>query len=198
VDTRLQGQLDIPLNDTGRWQAAQLAAALADEQLDLVYASDLGRAMDTALALAGPLGLSVRAEPLLRERAFGVLEGLTYQQVDERHPQDAQRWRQRDPGWGPAGGETLQAFALRCVAAVERLARAHRGQTLAVVAHGGVLDCLYRAAARIEVNAPRTWQLGNASINRLLHSDQGLALVGWNDTGHLEGPPSDDTSVPAA
>ncbi|EHR73296.1 fructose-2,6-bisphosphatase [Burkholderiales bacterium JOSHI_001] len=198
VDTRLQGQLDIPLNDTGRWQAARLAAALADEQLDLVYASDLSRAMDTALALARPLGLPVRAEPLLRERAFGVLEGLTYQQVDERHPQDALRWRHREPTWGPAGGETLQAFAQRCVAAVERLAQAHRGQTLAVVAHGGVLDCLYRAATRIAVNAPRTWQLGNASINRLLHSDQGLALVGWNDTGHLECPGSDDTSVPSA
>jgi probable phosphoglycerate mutase len=81
------------------------------------------------------------------------------------------------------------------VATVLRLARAHPGQAIAVVAHGGVLDCLYRAAARMELSAPRTWQLGNASINRLLHTSEGLSLVGWNDTWHLQRPAGDDASV---
>jgi probable phosphoglycerate mutase len=198
VDTRLQGQLDIPLNDTGRWQAARLAGALADEGLAAVYSSDLVRALQTARALADPLGLPVRTECGLRERAFGAFEGLTYAEVDRDWPADALRWRRREPGWGPPGGETLADFALRCVTVVERIAAAHRGQAVVLVAHGGVLDCLYRAAARIPVDAPRTWQLGNASINRLLASDQGLALVGWNDTGHLERPAADDFSVPLA
>ena len=70
--------------------------------------------------------------------------------------------------------------------AATRLAARHPGQTVALVAHGGVLDCLYRAASRIELDAPRTWQLGNASINRLLYSDEGLAMVGWNDSRHLD------------
>jgi probable phosphoglycerate mutase len=69
---------------------------------------------------------------------------------------------------------------------VARLAAAHPGQTIAVVAHGGVMDCLYRAAARLELDAPRSWQLGNASINRLLYTPQGFTLVGWSDTYHLE------------
>jgi probable phosphoglycerate mutase len=63
------------------------------------------------------------------------------------------------------------------------------------VAHGGVMDCLYRAALRIELEAPRTWQLGNASINRLLYSEAGFAMVGWSDTGHLEADMLDAHSV---
>jgi probable phosphoglycerate mutase len=55
-----------------------------------------------------------------------------------------------------------------------------------VVAHGGVLDCLYRAACHIDLRAPRTWQVANATINRLLWTPEGFSLVGWNDAGHLD------------
>ena len=73
-----------------------------------------------------------------------------------------------------------------------RLAAAHPGRTIVLVAHGGVLDCLYRAATRIDLQAPRTWQLGNASINRLLHTPDGFTLVGWSDTSHLDGASLDE------
>jgi probable phosphoglycerate mutase len=61
------------------------------------------------------------------------------------------------------------------------------------VAHGGVLDCLYRAATRLPLQAPRTWQVPNASINRLLWTPEGFTLVGWNDDAHLQA--LGDTSV---
>jgi 2,3-bisphosphoglycerate-dependent phosphoglycerate mutase len=192
ADTRLQGQTDIELNDTGRWQAARLAAPLADEGLAAVYASDLKRAHETARALAGPLALPLATDMGLRERAFGVLEGLTYQEIDQRWPEMSERWRRREPGFGPPGGETLQDFYRRCVDTAARLARAHRGQAIALVAHGGVLDCLYRAALGLPLDAPRSWQLGNASINRVLHHDGGFSLVGWNDTWHLQTPTLDE------
>jgi probable phosphoglycerate mutase len=195
VDTRLQGQLDIELNDTGRWQAARLAAPLADEGLAAVYASDLKRAFETALALAGPLALPVTRDAGLRERAFGMLEGHTYQEIERQWPEMSERWRRREPLFGPPGGETLQSFYGRCVATARRLAGAHRGQSIALVAHGGVLDCLYRAALGLALDAPRTWQLGNASINRLLHHDGGFALVGWNDTWHLQTPSLDEETA---
>ena len=92
----------------------------------------------------------------------------------------------RDPEFDADGGETLSAFYSRSVTTARRLAARHPGQVVALVAHGGVLDCLYRAATRVALDAPRTWQLGNASINRLLHSAEGLVLVGWNDNAHLE------------
>lgn len=186
---RIQGHTDIPLNETGRWQAERMAAALADAGLSAVYSSDLQRAAQTAAPLARAAGLAVQHDSGLRERHFGVFEGATFQEIEQRWPEDARRWRQRERGFAPGGGETLQDFYQRCVAAAMRLAALHPGQAVALVAHGGVLDCLYRAATRIALDAPRTWQLGNASINRLLHSPEGLSLVGWNDTHHLDQPP---------
>ena len=67
------------------------------------------------------------------------------------------------------------------------LAAESEGQTIVVVAHGGVLDMWYRAASRVGLQAPRTWQLSNAAVNRLLVTDSGLMLVGWNDCPNLEG-----------
>ena len=183
---RIQGHTDIPLNDTGLRQAAQMAQALADEGIAAIYSSDLQRAAATAAALALTAGVAVTHDTGLRERHFGVFEGATFREIEERWPDDARRWRQREPGFAPGGGEALQDFNARSVAAATRLAAGHPGQTIALVAHGGVLDCLYRAATRIALDAPRTWQLGNASINRLLHSPEGLVLVGWNDTHHLD------------
>jgi probable phosphoglycerate mutase len=185
---RIQGQLDIGLDDVGRWQAERLAQACAGEAFDAVYSSDLARARETAQALASAAGVAVRTDAGLRERGFGVFEGLTYAEVESRFPDQARRWRQRDASFGPAGGEVLQVFYQRVVAAVAALAARHRGQHIAVVAHGGVLDALYRAAARVALDAPRSWQLGNAGINRLLASDEGFVLVGWGDTTHLDQP----------
>lgn len=192
VATRIQGQLDIGLNDTGREQARRLAAALAREGLDAVYASDLARAHDTGAVVARGAGLTLQTDTGLRERAFGQFEGLTFAEIQTRYPDAARRWRQRDPGFGPPGGETLAAFYRRAVSAVGALAARHRGEHIAVVAHGGVLDALYRAATRVSLDAPRTWQVGNACINRLLASDAGFVLVGWADDAHLEGDALDE------
>ena len=63
------------------------------------------------------------------------------------------------------------------------------------MAHGGVLDCLYRAATRAELDAPRSWQLGNATVNRLLATPEGFTLVGWNDDRHLAGLSADDIAA---
>lgn len=189
---RIQGQLDIPLNDRGRWQARRAGQALLAEGLEVIYSSDLARAAGTAEAIGAACGEPVRFDAGLRERGFGVFEGLTFEQIEARWPSQTQRWRQRDPAFGPQGGETLQGFYDRVVEAATALAQRHPGQTIALVAHGGVLDCLYRAASRQHLQAPRTWQLGNASINRLLHADAGYTLVGWNDTGHLDEAGADE------
>jgi 2,3-bisphosphoglycerate-dependent phosphoglycerate mutase len=186
VDTRIQGQLDIDLNDTGHEQARRLARALAGEGLSAVYASDLSRASATARAVCERVGLPLRYDAALRERAFGTFEGLTWAEVQAHHPESLRRWRARDAAFGPPGGETLAAFYERAVSAIAAIAARHRGEHIAVVTHGGVLDALYRAASRIALDAPRTWQLRNASINRVLHGEQGFALVGWDDRLHLE------------
>jgi len=191
---RMQGQLDTDLSERGRWQAARAAEALAGEGIEAIFASDLARAFDTAQAISAVVGLPISTDEALRERSFGIFEGHTYAEIDARWPEDAARWRRHDPAFEPEGGESLIEFSARAVAAVRRIAERSRGRTILVVSHGGVLDCLYRAAAGLDLAAPRSWELGNASINRLLFTGERFTLVGWGDTAHLDGDPLDDGS----
>lgn len=193
VDTRIQGQLDIDLNDTGRWQAQRVGMALAQEPMACIYSSDLARAHHTALAIAHHKAqdaatptCEVRLHTGLRERAFGYFEGHTYADIEARWPEEAQRWRRRDPDFAPTGGENSVQLMQRVEQTIHALAAPHLGSQIVVVAHGGVLDMLYRLATRQSVSASRTWELGNTAINRLLWTPQGLSLVGWADTRHLE------------
>lgn len=137
-------------------------------------------------------GLQVNPEAGLRERGFGDFEGKTFAEIEALLPEQSLRWRKRDPEFAPAGGESLQALNQRVVEATERLAARHPGELIALVGHGGVMDVLYRAATRQDIQAPRTWQLGNAAINRLLWTPDGLSLVGWADTQHLDNAVRDE------
>jgi len=193
VDTRLQGQLDIPLNATGTWQAERLGEALADEPIAAVYASDLSRAWQTAQAIAAPHRIEIVADVGLRERNFGHFEGKTFAHIEAELPEQARLWRTWDTTFAPTGGESLIVFRDRVIATASAIAASHLGELVVLVAHGGVMDVLYRAATRQELQAPRTWQLGNAAINRLLWTPQGLSLVGWSDIAHL-GDPSREES----
>ena len=192
AEMRMQGQLDTALSERGRWQARRAADSLAGEGIEAIFASDLERAFDTAQALATRLGLPVTTDPGLRERSFGVFQGFTYAEIDARWPVEAARWRHHDPDFGADEGETLREFSARAVGACSRIAASQAGSSIAIVTHGGVLDCLYRAAAGIALGAPRSWELGNAAINRLLYTPRGFTLVGWSDTAHLEGETLDD------
>ena len=195
VDSRIQGHLDIGLNDTGRWQAERLGMALKDEPIAAIYASDLSRAHDTALAVSRHTGVPVQAEPGLRERSFGEFEGRTFAEIEKELPAQAQRWRQRDPTFTPAGGESLLMLEARVLSVAARLAAQHPGEQIALFAHGGVMDILYRAATRLDLQAARTWALGNTAINRLLWSPEGFSLVGWADVQHLSEGTLDESST---
>ena len=192
VDTRIQGQLDIGLNDTGLWQAQRVGQALAEETLDAIYSSDLQRAMATAQAIALATAAPLHPELGLRERHFGHLQGQTWADIEQHWPEDARLWRSRDPHWAPQGGESLTVLRQRIADTVDRLASRHLGQHIVLVAHGGVMDALYRLATGQDIQTPRTWHLGNAAINRLLWTPQGLSLIGWGDVSHLEATPQDE------
>lgn len=193
VDTRIQGHLDIPLNDRGRWQARRAAQALAHEPVTAVYSSDLARAHETAQAVADVFNLPVTAHLGLRERNFGTFQGRTFAQIEAETPDQAMRWRKRDPEFAPEGGESLIVFRDRITRTANEIAAAHPSGLVVLVGHGGVMDVLYRAATGQELQAPRTWDLGNAAINRLLWTPEGMTLVGWADTAHLEDESLDES-----
>jgi 2,3-bisphosphoglycerate-dependent phosphoglycerate mutase len=137
--------------------------------------------------------LPVHAHIGLRERSFGRFEGHTWDELELRYPTETLAWRKRMPDFAPPGGETLLQLRERVVGTALELAARHPGEQILLVAHGGVLDVLYRAATRLELQAPRSWQLANCAVNRLLWSNEGLALVGWGDVSHLQVP--DDEGV---
>ena len=196
AERRLQGHLDIPLNTEGERQAALLAAALAPEGIDTILSSDLARARQTAEAIARERGMKVSTDPALRERCYGGFEGLLYSDIAARFPHEFAAWQGRDvDGVLPPGanqGETFRQFFDRVTGAIVAHAAAHPGKTLALVAHGGVLECAYRAALGLSLETPRDFKVLNASVNRFVVEEGGLRLVSWGEVRHLQPAVLDD------
>ncbi|HYM48072.1 MAG TPA: histidine phosphatase family protein [Burkholderiaceae bacterium] len=188
AEHRIQGQLDIPLSKRGIFQSARLAECLASEPIDAVYSSPLSRSWLTAVPLAERLGLDVIAEPRLRERSFGIFEGLTLDEIAKRYPVEFEQWRARDPAWRPDDGESGQQLIDRVLSAVANIAARHPVQTVVLVSHGGVLDVVYRVARSLAWHAPREHQMLNAAINRVTAqaSPLKLSIDHWSDIAHLE------------
>jgi probable phosphoglycerate mutase len=187
---RLQGHTDIPLSPTGERQADDLARALAAEPLDAIIASDLGRALQTAQAVAAQHAhLPLHTDPGLRERGYGAFEGLLYTEIAERYPLEFAEWQARDvDAVMPAGerlAESFRQFYQRCQDGIARWATRYPQQSILIVAHGGVLECAYRAARGLSIDGPRDFQVKNASINRFTFDKGVLSLEQWGEAAHL-------------
>ncbi|MEC5388014.1 histidine phosphatase family protein [Uliginosibacterium sp. H3] len=187
VARRLQGHEDMPLNANGRAQAAALAAALAGTRFDAIYSSDLSRAFDTAEAVATRLGMPITRLPAARERNFGVFQGLTRQEAEQRFPEMQARVARREPDFVPPQGESLRQCFERVAAMLGELADRHAGQTLLLVAHGGVLDAARRFVTGMPLDQPRDFELGNAALNWLARTEGIWHLDVWDDQTHLSG-----------
>jgi len=189
AERRLQGHLDIPLNPEGERQARLLAAALAFDPLDVLVSSDLMRARQTAQAIADLRAMPLQIEPGLRERCYGGFEGLLYSEIEGRFPREFAAWQARDVDAvlppGANCGETFHAFYERATSAILALGAAHPGRTIALVAHGGVLECAYRLARGLALETPRDFKVFNASINRFVLAEGKLRSTSWGEVEHL-------------
>jgi probable phosphoglycerate mutase len=195
-ERRFQGHADIGLNANGQEQARRLAMRLAGESFDALHSSDLRRARDSVQALADGLGLPLRLDAGLREQSFGVMEGLLPQQVAERWPEVWQQWSLHDADWAPPGGESAHQFHARVLAAVNRIAAAHRGQQVLVATHGGVLDMLWRDVHGLPLHGARDCHIPNCGINRLQLDDARLTILQWADDAHMADLPPQPSTVP--
>lgn len=183
----LQGHADPPLNDTGRRQAALVAARLAPLAFAACYASDLRRARETAEVILAERGGSVlHTSRLLRERGLGNWEGLTLSQVRERWPQQYQLWVQ-DRNTAPPGGERLEEMAQRATCYLRTLVQVHAGESILVVCHGGPIKALVCEALGVAIASSGQMWTGNCSITRVKHDRRGLVVLTMNDLCHLEG-----------
>jgi probable phosphoglycerate mutase len=187
VAGRIQGHTDSPLTAAGRAQAEAIGARREKESFDRLVSSDLGRAWQTAEAIARRTGHEIVANTRIRERHFGVGEGLTYDEVDARWPEGFSRTRQTDPDYVIPGGESRRQLYERIRDEFEALARDAAGGCHAVVCHGGVLAILYRHIHGIPVGEPRAIPIPNASYNALRHERGRWIVEAWGDTAHLAG-----------
>ena len=185
AEGRVQGQLDIPLSDAGHAQARALARALAHERFDVLYSSDLVRVQQTAAPLVSLLKKSPVLDPRLRERHYGIFQGMTYAEAKVRLPADYLRFKDKDPDYDFGTGESLKGFQQRVFSVVEDILEKHRGQSVLVFTHGGVLEILYRHATRRGLSTPRDFEIPNAALNRLEHGAGAWTVSCWADVSHL-------------
>lgn len=188
TERRLQGHIDIPLNDNGLAQAEATARSLSGHAFAALYSSDLQRARQTAAAITRRHGLDAAHDARLRERHYGFFQGLTYDEAERRHPEFYRRFKARDPALAfPECGESLGAFAARVRAALDDIVGRHVGETVLVVTHGGVLDIAHRIVAAKPLDSVRDFAIPNAALNWIEHEAGRWRLLAWADERHLEG-----------
>lgn len=182
---RMQGHADSPLTEAGVRQARLLAHRLKQVAFGALYSSDSGRAHQTARSVAAVTGHDIIVDRRLRERHFGVFEGLTGDEIMLRHPDAYARFKSRDPKYVVPGGESALAFRARVLGCVSEIAVRHADGLVVVVTHGLVLDMLYRVARGIALTEPRTFSLINASLNQFRFDGCAWHAETWGDASHL-------------
>jgi probable phosphoglycerate mutase len=187
ADKRIQGHIDIDLNAHGEAQALAVRPGLAGQQFDAVYSSDLVRAWRTALLATEGLGLpAVSPAPTLRERHYGIYQGLTAAEALARHPEVHRHHAARRLDYDYETGESLIDFAVRIMDGLTEFAVRHAGGAVLAFTHGGVLDVIYRAATGRDLESSRDFTIPNAALNWLEFEAGEWRMQTWGDRRHLE------------
>ena len=201
---RLQGQIDIPLDPVGRWQARQTSEALRQLYVQspasahqIVISSDLSRANDTAHSFADPLGVPVHTDPRVRERNFGRWEGLSVTDLARDHPEDYRSWAEFRGGELNYGAEPKTEVGRRGVAALTDWgAQGGLDTELFVFSHGAWISQTLQTLLGLSSIAPDFADLvsmRNAHWARLIPIQLGDAPLRWRLVDYNHGPALADT-----
>ena len=181
-----QGHLDSELTDKGVAQARALGQRLARESFTALYSSDLGRALHTARMIAAVTGHEIVTDARLRERHLGVFQGLSGDEIKDKHPEEYRLHRTLGPEYVIPGGESVRQQVARNVDCLDEIALKHPGEKVVVVTHGGVVSGLFRHALDIPLDAPRRFEFVNAGLNVFAYEDGHWILRTWGDVSHLD------------
>ncbi len=183
---RFWGHTDVELSVTGIKQAEQLRDRLTTQKIDVVYSSDLSRAIMTAQIIAASHQLDVVMCDELHEINFGEVEGLTFQEISQFYPELARTWPDRDLTFRFPGGESISDLNNRVSKFLDRLEKHEPEETILIVAHAGVLRLLICHLLGLEPCHWRQLRTDLASLSILETYPQGAILNSLNDVSHLK------------
>ncbi len=197
AEDRFAGETDVALSDVGRSQLEKLARRLGGEPIAAVYASPLGRTMETARILAKPHGLPVTPKEGLREISHGRWEGRTRASVEKEFPQEYALWQQDPFSFAPTGGETGLAVTARALPTLLEIVAAHPGKLVLAVSHKATIRLLIGSLLGFDLRRYRDHlDQSPASLNILDFKDSGHARLSlFNDTSHYAASPSGTPAV---
>jgi probable phosphoglycerate mutase len=191
IQNRFQGHLDSKLTPPGIKQAEAIADALKGESYDMIYSSDLERARQTAEIIASRLNMKVHAEKDLREINLGVMQGLKKDEFITKYPEVISKYH-ANPDYVIPGGESKLQLYKRVTGILGKIIKKHKGHSILLIAHGGVLDCIIRHTFDIPLNKERNFSLFNAGINRFAIANGEWKMESWGETSHMRDIPVTD------
>lgn len=158
---------DPPLNQAGLEQARWAAGMLRGQSIDVIYASPSRRTMMTANEIAQLVGLPITEDGELRERRFGIWDGLSFKEIEDTYPEEYRAWRADMAGYTPEGGEAIEGLLGRVVAVIERAVKIHQGKTILVVSHVGPVRVALTYAMKIPIQWYRQLRIDYGSLTRV-------------------------------
>lgn len=187
---RFQGHGDSPLTERGRSDVRALGERLKHIPFDHLISSDLGRAVETATLIAEHTGHEILTAPRLRERHYGVMEGLTIAEIKKQYADALKKLIAGDPEEKIPDGESHRQLYDRNIDYIEQFLREHAGSTALLVVHGGVIDNFLRMVAQLPLDHPRCFTAMNATLNIFSHGlffrKTQWVIETWGDRAHLE------------
>ncbi len=183
---RYQGQSDVPLNQTGQTQAAQIAKRLSTETIHAIYTSDLSRAANTAQAIADFHQLEIKKDSRLRELSFGDWEGMTYKEMAAHSPDLFSKWMTDSMNISTPNGETLAQLAARVKSAFDQIKDDHKDQTVLIVSHSGALQSLLAVTLGVDLNRYWQFRVSQVSLSELIIVEDTVTLNLLNDVSHFQ------------
>lgn len=184
---RIQGQGDSPLTERGIAQAQAVARRLQHEPFTTLYASHLGRVIETARYIAALTGHAITIDERLQERAYGIFEGLTYEEAQGRHSEIFATYQinRYEADYALPGAESLRRLTERGQAVLQALLEKHSGERLVIVSHGAFLGAILRDCLGVPIGGKHGFRLANGSISEIVCESGNWRVTTLGEVYHL-------------
>ena len=182
---RIQGHRNSKLSENGIRQAGLVAKSLAKREFDVLISSDLERAAETAGIINKLLQLPLEYNKNMRERSFGIVEGMTLAEMKEKFPREYRSYKERELGFKFSGGESIEQLFNRVTSEIEAIARKFENKKVLIVSHGLVLETMMYKTFNIKLNSSRVFSINNSSISSFYIDRDNWFLKEWGVIEHL-------------